>query len=168
VLACDFLCVDTLGLRTVYVFFFIELDTRRVHLAGVTRNPSGGWVAQQARNLAPSGVLDRLKILIRDHDSKFTTALRRGLRDRGRPRDQNTSTHSRRQRPRGALRPRTLRRECLDWLLIYNERHLDPVPREYVGHYSSERPTAHSDSNHPTHPSVQSRTESNAATASAD
>ena len=57
-LACDFLCVDTLGLRTVYVFFFIELDTRRVHLAGVTRNPSGGWVARQARNLAISGVLE--------------------------------------------------------------------------------------------------------------
>jgi putative transposase len=55
VLACDFLCVNTIRLRTVYVLFFIELDTRRVHLARITRNPSGAWVAQQARNLAISG-----------------------------------------------------------------------------------------------------------------
>ena len=54
-LACDFFRVETLTLRRFYVLFFIELESRRVHLAGCTRNPTGAWVAQQARNLAISG-----------------------------------------------------------------------------------------------------------------
>ena len=51
ILECDFLTVDTLFLKRFYVLFFIELATRRVHLAGITTNPDGGWVTQQARNL---------------------------------------------------------------------------------------------------------------------
>jgi putative transposase len=50
IIACDLFTVDTVGLRRLYALFFIELDTRRVHLAGVTTNPDGGWVTQQARN----------------------------------------------------------------------------------------------------------------------
>jgi putative transposase len=51
IVACDFFTVDTIWLQRLYVLFFIELGTRRVHLAGVTANPDGGWVAQEARNL---------------------------------------------------------------------------------------------------------------------
>ncbi len=74
ILACDFFCVDTILLRRVYVLFFIEIQTRRVHLAGVTRSPNGAWVTQQARNLAIGGVLERCSFLIRDRDTKFTRA----------------------------------------------------------------------------------------------
>jgi putative transposase len=66
ILACDFFCVDTVLLRRIYVLFFSELETRRVHLAGSTQNPTGSWVAQQARNLALAGTLDRVRLLIGD------------------------------------------------------------------------------------------------------
>jgi putative transposase len=74
ILATDFLTVDTVFCRRLYVLFFIELDTRRVHLAGVTANPTGPWVTQQVRNLfmragdAPSA----RELLIRDRDTKFS------------------------------------------------------------------------------------------------
>jgi putative transposase len=138
-LACDFLCVDTLGLRTIYVLFFIELGTRRVHLAGITRNPSGGWVAQQARNLAISGGLDHFRFLIRDRDSKFTVGFDVVFASEG-VRVIKTPVRTPVANAYAERFVRTLRRECLDWLLIYNERHLHSVLREYVEHYNAERP----------------------------
>ena len=74
ILECDFLTVDTLFLKRFYVLFFIELATRRVHLAGITTNPDGRWVTQQARNLllelGDKGM--RPRFLVRDRDRKFT------------------------------------------------------------------------------------------------
>jgi putative transposase len=73
-LACDFFTVETVALRRLYVLFFIELGSRRVHLAGCTTNPTGAWVVQQARNLGFSGLFERMRFLIHDRDSKFTTS----------------------------------------------------------------------------------------------
>lgn len=74
ILECDFLTVDTLFLKRFYALFFIELATRRVHLAGITTNPDGRWVTQQARNLlmelGDKGI--RPRFLVRDRDSTFT------------------------------------------------------------------------------------------------
>src|ERR687897_2387139 len=74
ILECDFLTVDTVFLKRFHVLFFIELATRRVHLAGITSNPDGAWVTQQARNLLmqleDEGVQPR--IVVRDRDSKFS------------------------------------------------------------------------------------------------
>ncbi len=84
-MACDFFTVDTVLLRRLYVLFFIEIDTRRVHLSGITANPIGEWVVQQARNL--SSVLGErsraVKILIRDRDTKFTASFDEVFRTEG-------------------------------------------------------------------------------------
>src|SRR5215216_830338 len=73
ILECDFFTVETLWLRRLYVLFFIELGRRRVHLAGVTANPNGAWVAQQARNLLlVLGERGRqVRFVLRDRDAKF-------------------------------------------------------------------------------------------------
>jgi transposase len=85
ILECDFFTVETLSLRRFYVLFFIELARRRVYLAGVTANPDGAWVAQQARNLAMTLAEQeqRHRILIRDRDSKFTAAFDEVFRSEG-------------------------------------------------------------------------------------
>lgn len=71
-LACDFFTVETAFLKTLYVLFFIELSTRRVHIAGATTRPDSVWVTQQARNLAMVGTLDERRFLIRYSDTKFS------------------------------------------------------------------------------------------------
>ena len=139
VLACDFFCVDTILLRRVYVLFFIEVATRRVHLAGVTRNPNGSWVTQQARNLAMSGQLERFSLLIRDRDSKFTDAFDTVFASEG-IRTILTPVRTPVANAYAERFVRTIRRECLDWILIRNEHHLAHVVREYLEHYNRERP----------------------------
>jgi putative transposase len=74
VLACDFFTVETISLRRFYVLFFIELESRRVHLAGCTTNPTGAWVTQRARNLRFTDLFERVRFLIHDRDSKFSGA----------------------------------------------------------------------------------------------
>jgi transposase InsO family protein len=139
-IACDFFTVDTISLRRIYVLFFIELSTRRVHLAGLTENPDGAWTAQQARNLVFS-LRDRdrpLEFLIRDNDGKFTSAFDTAFNAEG-----IRVIHTPVRAPKAnAVAERfvgTVRRECLDWLLIANRRHLQHVLREFVGHYNGHR-----------------------------
>jgi hypothetical protein len=84
-IACDFLTVDTIALRRIYALFFIEVSSRRVHLAGMTVNPGGAWVAQQARNLVWE-LSDREitpRFLIRDNDAKFSRAFDEVFRAEG-------------------------------------------------------------------------------------
>jgi hypothetical protein len=140
IVACDFFTVDTIWLRRLYVLFFIELDTRRVHLAGVTPNPNAAWITQQARNLLLA--LDergrRTRFLIRDRDAKFC----RGFDDvfgsegvdvlRTPVQAPNANAYAERW-------IRTVRTECLDWLLVVGRGPLEEVLRVYVEHYNRHR-----------------------------
>src|SRR6266496_2459569 len=123
-LACDFFTVEPVTLRRLYVLFFIELGGRRVHFAGCTPNPSGAWVVQQARNLSFTNVLERTRFLIHDRDSKFTAAFDEVFRSEG-----ITVIHTPVQAPQANAYAerfvRTVRNECLDWLLIIGRRHLE-------------------------------------------
>jgi putative transposase len=141
IVAGDFFTVDTVWLRRLYVLFFIELDTRRVHLAGVTANPNAAWVTQQARNLLlrleEQG--RRVRFLVRDRDAKFCRGFDDVVRAEGAEvlvtpvQAPNANAYAERW-------IRTVRAECLDWLLIVSRGHLEQVLRIYVRHYNEHRP----------------------------
>ena len=141
IIACDFFTVETVWLRRLYVLFFIELDTRRVHLAGVTANPNGAWVTQQARNLLL--VLGepgrRVRFLLRDRDAKFSRSFDEVFRSEG-GQVLLTPVRAPRANAHAERWVRTVRAECLDWLLIVGRHHLEQVLRIYVQHYNLHRP----------------------------
>jgi len=140
ILACDFFSVETVFLRTIYVLFFIELGTRRIHVTRATRNPDALFVTQQARNLhVAEGLPQSVLFLIRDRDSKYTSSF-----------DAVFAT----QDTRVILTPirapkanafaerwvRTVRSELLDMSLVLGRRHLDRLLALYEEHYNSHRP----------------------------
>jgi putative transposase len=121
--------------------FFIEIASRRVHLAGLRTNPNGTWVIQQARNLLMDldERADRLRFLIRDRDTKFTASFDDVFTSAG-----IKIIKTPPQAPRAnAIAERwvgTVRRECTDRMLIFGERHLRAVLTEYTRHYNAHRP----------------------------
>jgi transposase InsO family protein len=140
-LACDVFAVETVRLQVLSVLFFLEVQTRRVFVAGCTARPTAAWVTQQARDgcwdLAHAGA--HPTVLLRDRDTKFGPAFDavfatqsvRVVRTPVRTPQANASA----ERWVG-----TIRRECLDWLLITGERHLGHVLREFAAHDNSARP----------------------------
>jgi len=103
-LAVDFFTVETISLRRFYVLFFIELDSRRVHLAGCTANPTGAWVTQQARQFAWAlrEQPNCFRYLIRDRDSKSRAASTRSSRAKASRSSRRRCEHRRRMRSRSA------------------------------------------------------------------
>jgi hypothetical protein len=139
ILACDFIAVDTVFLRRFYALLFIEIATRRVHLAGVTSNPDASWVTQQARNLVGRWDTFPFRFLIRDRDSKYAGGFDEVFASEG-ARVIRTPIKAPRANAFAERFVGTLRRECLDRILIFGRRHLEVVLRAYVTHYDGHRP----------------------------
>lgn len=140
-LCCDFFVVESLFLKTYYVLFFLEIGTRRVHLAGVTANPDGHWLAQQARQYiwAIEEREETFCSLIHDNDRKLTSAFDTVFQSK-----QISVIHTPLEAPNAnpfAERwVRSVRQEMLDHVLVLNEAHLRRILQTYIDHYNTRRP----------------------------
>jgi len=141
IVAVDFLHVDTVLVRRLYVLVFIEHGTRRMHIGGVTASPTGEWTVQQARNLAlgRGERFEGIKFLIRDRGSNFTASFDAVFQAAG-TRILRTAVQTPRMNAICERLVGTLRRELLDRVLILGEAHLRTVLAEYQAHYNTARP----------------------------
>jgi putative transposase len=140
-LACDFFTVETAWLKRIYALFFLSLERRRIEYVACSPNPTGAWTAQQARNLLMM-IDDRqqpLRFLIHDRDSKFGGGFDHVFESEGiaviRTPVQAPNANAHAERWVGSVR-----RECLDRLLIFSRRQLEQVLRVYARHYNRPRP----------------------------
>jgi putative transposase len=141
ILACDFFTVDTAWLRRLHVLVFLSIGSRRIEFFACTSNPNTAWMLQQARNLLME--LDerdrQVRFLIHDRDAKFPRAFDALLHSENikviRTPVQAPNANAHMERWIGSVR-----RECLDRLLIVGRRQLEHVLRVYVRHYNGQRP----------------------------
>lgn len=135
----DFFTVESVFLRRYFVLVFIAHASRRVWLAGCTKNPSGAWVTQQARNLGLELSEQGVRFLIRDRGSKYSGPFDRVFHSEG-IWIVKTPVRAPQANAIAERFVRSVRGECLDWLLILHRRHLERVLRVYVDRYNRERP----------------------------
>ena len=141
IVATDFFTIDTVFFKRLYVVFFVHLANRRVLAATSTSEPNSACVTQQARNLswklADDGI--GVRVLIHDRDRKFAKSFDAVFEAEG-ARVILTPLMAPRANAHAERWVGSARRECLDWMLILSQRHLESVLSEYCAHYNGERP----------------------------
>jgi len=140
---CDFFSVEALGLTGTVrymVFFVIAVKTRAVEIAGIATNPDGEWMQQMARNLTDTvdGILRNATHLVHDRDPLFTEAFEAILRERG-VKCVRIPAQSPNCNPHAERFVETIKHECLNHLVLFGERHLRYVIKEFMAHYQRER-----------------------------
>ncbi len=135
--ACDFLAVTDLLFRPLHACFMVALESRRVVHVGVTRHPTDAWVARQLREATPFG--ERPIYLIRDNDRKYGSPFSRAAKASCIT-ELRTAYRAPRRNATGERFLGSVRRECLDHMLVLGEWHLRRVLREYAGHCNQHRP----------------------------
>jgi transposase InsO family protein len=135
--ACDFLQLYDAWFRPIFAFFIVEHASRRVVHVGVTRSPGDSWVAQQLRNATPYG--EGPRFLLRDRDAKFGALFDRVAAGIG-TRILRTPVRAPRANAICERFLGSVRRECLDHVLILDDRHLERVLAEYKRYFNAERP----------------------------
>jgi putative transposase len=135
--ACDFLQITDLFFRSLFAFFIIELHSRKVIHVGVTRSPPDAWTAQQLREATPYG--QSPKYLIRDRDSKFGPSFARVAATSG-IKLLKTPSHAPRANAICERFMGSVRHECLDHLLILQEKQLHRALRAYIQYFNQARP----------------------------
>jgi hypothetical protein len=141
ILACDFFTIETIRLQTIYVLFFIELGTKRIHFAGCTAKPNATWVTQQARHLIwdLDDTTQSFRFLIHDHDTKFSSPFDNVFISEG-IKIIHTPFQAHKANSFAERWVRSVREECLDHILIINQNHLRSVLKEFVDYYNLHRP----------------------------
>ena len=135
--ACDFLQLSDAWFRPIFAFFLIDLGSRKVVQVGVTREPSSAWVAQQMRNATPAGLGPRF--IIRDRDDKFGRDFDRAAQGVG-ARVLKTPVRAPRANAVCERFLGSVRRECLDHVLVLGEQHLLEVLVDYSRYFNEARP----------------------------
>ena len=139
ILACDFFITVTARFRVVYVFVVLEVGTRRIVHWNVTEHPTADWTIQQFRTVITPETSHRF--VLHDRDGIYAAGVDRAIASMGR----RVLTTPVRAPQANAFCERligTMRRECLDWLIPLNERHLRWILRDWVTHYNRGRPHA--------------------------
>jgi transposase InsO family protein len=137
IVACDFFVSITVTFRVLYVFVAMEIGSRRILHANVTEHPTAEWTTQQFREILAD--LHPYRFVVHDHDSIFSTSLDAALNDFG-VRVLKTPVQAPKANAHCERLVGTIRRECLDYVMPMNERHLRRILKEFVGHYNRGRP----------------------------